>query len=263
MKRMCIGDLCCIAATESRLRFGFTERTGGVSAEPFLSLNLGEHVGDDPAAVLENRRRVLAAFGVEDAEDKLIVPRQVHGTNLVSITSSDAHELSAARRLARSGADGIICTAPGVPILLCFADCVPVILTLGAAFAVVHSGWRGTLARIAAGAALELARVTGCTPAEISAYIGPHIQGFEYAVSDDLAAQFFSEFRRAISPEHPGMINLSECIQEALCDVGVKKASIFDTKLSTASGTDRFFSYRAEAGTCGRHGAFAVLLPEA
>ena len=56
-----------VGGTCGRVRFAFTERTGGVSKAPYESLNLGTHVGDDPAAVAENRRRVLVALGIEDA----------------------------------------------------------------------------------------------------------------------------------------------------------------------------------------------------
>ena len=58
--------------------FAFTERTGGVSAAPYSSLNLGGRCGDDPRAVAENRRRALVALGAEGLLDRLVEPRQVH-----------------------------------------------------------------------------------------------------------------------------------------------------------------------------------------
>ena len=134
-----------VGSLEGPVAFGFTERTGGVSKPPFASLNLGSHVGDAPEAVQENRRRVLAALGCEEALGRLIVPNQVHGDHVVTVSSSDAAALGEARAEATAGADAVVCTVPGVPVLLCFADCVPVIVVCPGGFAVVHSGWRARM----------------------------------------------------------------------------------------------------------------------
>lgn len=242
------------------VRFGFTERTGGVSAPPFESLNLGSHVGDDPVAVAENRRRALAALGAEGFADRLLVPNQVHGDRIVTVTAADTapEDLERVRADIAEGADAIVCTAPGVPVLLCFADCAPVVLAAPGGFAVVHSGWRGTFARIAGKAALALADAAGCPASEIEAFIGPHILGDEYEVSPELMERFAGAFD-AVDASSGRLLDLSACIIEALEQVGVSPDGICDTGLSTMRENDRFFSYRAEHGRCGRHGAIAVL----
>ncbi len=242
--------------------FGFTERTGGVSEPPFASLNLGGHVGDDAAAVAENRRRVLAALGAERDARNLLVPNQVHGDHVAIVRSSDAAELERVRAEIARGADGIVCTAPDVPVMLCFADCAPVVLVAPGGFAVVHSGWKGTYARIVAKAARTLAHEAGAAIRDIQAYIGPHILGDEYEVSAELIDHFEERFR-AVHPAGPRLLDLSGCIVQALTEEGVPAASITDTGLSTMRLNDRFFSYRAEGGTCGRHAAVAVLLDRA
>ena len=246
-----------------RVRFAFTERTGGVSQAPYTSLNLGTHVGDDPAAVAENRRRVLAALGCEDALPNLLVPNQVHGDRVVTVTSENASTPEALEAIRAdiagpTGADAIVCTAPNIPVLLCFADCVPVILACGDAFAVVHSGWKGTYARIAAKAATALASTANRPTSDISAFIGPHILGDEYQVSADLF-QMFSEQFANIEPNASRMLDLSACIRQSLEEVGVLSCEINDPRLSTVRQNDRFFSYRAEQGTCGRHAAVACI----
>lgn len=121
---------------------------GGVSSVPYASLNLGAHVGDDLGAVEENRRRVLTAMGLSEFEDNLIVPNQVHGDNVCVIHSSDDHELARVRDEVAQGCDAVVCVASDVPVLMCFADCVPVILVTPHGFAVIHSGWRGTMAKL-------------------------------------------------------------------------------------------------------------------
>lgn len=251
-----LGDL----ARPGGVTLAFTERTGGVSSAPYASLNLGSHCGDDPAAVAENRARALVAAGAAGIADRLVEPRQVHGDHVVCVRSADPAELARARADAQAGADAVVCSAPGVPVLLCFADCVPVVLVAPGAFAVVHSGWRGTYARISAKALSVLCDEAACSPADISAYIGPHIMGADYEVSPELLQRFVEEFGTMVNVR--GMLrnlSLEAAITSTLESAGVKPCQILDACVSTASHTDRFFSYRAEGGTTGRHAAIAYL----
>ncbi len=82
-----------VEGATSDVRFAFTERTGGVSEDVYSSLNLGSHVGDDPFAVQENRRRALEAMGAIECEHNLLVPNQVHGDHIVTVTSNGADDL--------------------------------------------------------------------------------------------------------------------------------------------------------------------------
>ena len=134
-----------VEGATSDVRFAFTERAGGVSEDAYSSLNLGSHVGDDPFAVQENRRRALEAMGAAECEHNLLVPNQVHGDHIVAVTSNGADDLEDVREQIAAGCDAIVCTAHNVPVLLCFADCVPVVLVAPGGFAVVHSGWRARL----------------------------------------------------------------------------------------------------------------------
>ena len=229
-----------VEGATSDVRFAFTERAGGVSEDAYSSLNLGSHVGDDPFAVQENRRRALEAMGAAECEHNLLVPNQVHGDHIVAVTSNGADDLEDVREQIAAGCDAIVCTAHNVPVLLCFADCVPVVLVAPGGFAVVHSGWKGTIARI-------------------SANIGPHILGDEYEVSQELMDRFAAEFS-CIDASTSRMLDLSAAIREALVDVGVDADDIVDTQLSTVRQNDRFYSYRNEDGTCGRHAAIGVML---
>ena len=237
----------------------FTERGGGVSEAPYASLNLGDACGDDPERVAENRRRALAAVGAEGLLDGLVNPRQVHGDHVVVVRSAEAPELAAAQAEARAGADAVVCTAERVPVLLCFADCVPVVLVAPDGFAVVHSGWRGTIARIVARAAEVLCEDASCKPSDLLAYVGPHIGAADYEVSPELAASFSEEFGPGVIAGERNL-DLSAALAATLRDAGVPAESVAWVEASTASATERFFSYRAEGGTCGRHGALAVML---
>lgn len=106
----------------------FTERTGGCSAGQYASLNLGDACGDDVAAVEKNRMLALEAVGAGKWSANLVNPKQVHGDHVVVVRSCDKADLATAVAEARSGADAVVCTARHVPVLLCLADCVPVVL---------------------------------------------------------------------------------------------------------------------------------------
>ena len=237
----------------------FTERTGGASESPYASLNLGSHVGDDLAAVMENRRRVLAALGCAGDFERLLVPNQVHGDCVAVVREGSDDELARVREQIAEGSDAIVCVAAHVPVMLCFADCVPVVLTCPGGFAVIHSGWKGTIARISAKAASILCETAACPAGSVRAYIGPYILGDEYEVSQELMERFCAEFGW-VNVGDSRMLDLGRAIRQALVETGVPEDAICDLGLSTVRCNDRFFSYRTEKGTCGRHAAVAVMV---
>jgi YfiH family protein len=239
----------------------FTERGGGVSRNGYASLNLGDACGDDPLLVRENRRRALAAMGCGDLLDRLVNPRQVHGDHVVVVTSGDEASVTAARTEALAGADAVVCTALDVPVLLCYADCVPVIEVAPGGFAVVHSGWRGTMARISEKAARVLMGATGASPDELLAYVGPHVGVDDYEVSQELLDRFVAEFGDCVrgAGRH---LDLSSAVRAALAGAGVAAEHVVGCDVSTARAGDRFYSYRASGGDCGRHGALACMRRE-
>ena len=237
--------------------FAFTERTGGVSQGPFVSLNLGDACGDDLGAVNENRRRALCALGAENFIDNLVNPKQVHGDHIVLISSSEPDELASLRAEARRGADAIVCVTSAVPVLLCYADCVPIVLACDGGFAVIHSGWRGTVAHIAAKALRMLVAQRQLSPADVFAYIGPHIGRDDYEVSIELAQRFQVSFGTEVCCGR--YLDLGYAVRATLIAAGIPVDHIVSVDISTAQATKRFFSYRGEGGTCGRHGALAFL----
>lgn len=249
------------AGSAGGVTFAFTERTGGVSAGPYASLNLGDRCGDDPAAVAENRRRALEAIGAAGCAGNLVTPYQVHGDRVVCVRRSGGPDHDAAVEAARAGADAVVCTAPDVPVLLCFADCVPVVICGPGGFAVAHSGWRGTIARIAEKAARALAQECGCAASELKAYVGPHIGGIDYEVSASMIDDFADQFGDGVyvGAAERRRLDLAYAVACALTDAGIVRENLAVWRGSTASSTDRFFSYRAEGGRTGRHAALAVM----
>ena len=241
-----------------RVTFAFTGRSGGVSQGPWSSLNLGDRCGDELEAVAENRRRVLAALDSEASLSRLVCPCQVHGTQIVVVSDGSDEAVAVAQAQAQAGADAVVCSAPGVPVLLCYADCVPVVLVAECGFAVVHSGWRGTLARIAGLALKELCSQTDCKASSVACYIGPHITAADYEVSPELLDQFVAEFGRAVDAGEC-KLDLSCAVRRALVDAGASDELIVDCGISTFQEREEYYSFRASGGTCGRHGALAIL----
>ena len=145
-----------------RTACAFTTREGGVSTGPYAALNLGDHVGDDPAAVDENRRRTAEAAGVEH----LVLARQVHGTDVVEVTGPWEGEAPAA--------DALVTRTPGVAVGMMVADCTPVVLLAPreGVVGVAHAGRKGMQGGVAL-ALVQAVRDLGGT--ELVGRVGPSI----------------------------------------------------------------------------------------
>jgi len=229
-----------------------TTRAGGVSAGPYESLNMGLAVGDEPAAVLENRRRVAAALGADPAD--FVFSRQVHGAGVRVVMAADRS--SGAFALDESVPDGdVLVTAdPAVVLAILAADCVPVVLHDPAAgvLACVHAGWRGTVARACAAAVDAMVRL-GARPAGIVAGIGPAIGADRYQVGDEVAAAVETEFGAAdvIRPDGTGrwLFALAAANRLVLREAGLPDRNIHAAPYVTGDGL--FFSDRA-VRPCGR-----------
>lgn len=250
------------------VRIAFTTREGGVSEGSYASLNLGSHVKDDIASVQENRQRVLQAFANEGT--LLFVPNQVHGDVVLELgdpENIDAPLSSAGAQAlalqAQDGADGLVVHARNAAALLCYADCVPVVIVSPTGrFAVVHAGWRGVDNLIAVKAVRAMARadeaVLGAEAASVyNVYIGPHIGPECFETGPDVHARFVSQFGEACAFDGTH-IDLAEGLRIQLEQAGVNRSRICDLAKCTVCENDEFFSYRGQGGTCGRHGAFAV-----
>jgi polyphenol oxidase len=231
----------------------FPARYGGVSAPPFDSLDLGLSVGDDDAAVLENRRRFWTALGL--SRERVVVPGQVHGTTLAWVGEEEAGRGAADRESVLREHDGLLTVTPRLGLAVSYADCVPVVLATsgpqGSALATVHAGWRGMLAGIVGKAARELSRRGRLAAAVVGPSIGPCC----FTVDDGLRARFEARF-----PGSAGAttVDLWACARQELEAAGLPAEAITVTALCTSSDA-RFFSHRRDHGATGRHLAIAWL----
>jgi hypothetical protein len=261
------------ALTTAGLDAVVTTREGGVSEEPYASLNLGLHVGDDAERVVENRRRALAILGADLTD--AVFAQQVHGAHATVVTRAEAGRGATTHDDAIPDTDILVTATPGLVVAILVADCVPIVLfdPTARALAVVHAGWRGTVAG-AVHAGLDALRDLGGTPARVVAGIGPAIPAATYEVGPEVAAEFRSRFptdpgdpdsvprpvvTESTSSGHP-RIDLPEANRHTLIREGVPRKAIHGSNLATGPGTP-FFSDRA-ARPCGRFGLLARIPPQ-
>jgi YfiH family protein len=242
--------------TYGELVHAVTTRHGGVSIGNYASLNLTKGSGDDPAAVEENLNRTCTALGLQ--REDLVSPNQRHTANVRLV---DVHD----RGRIWPGYDALITDQPGVPLLLRYADCTPVLIydPVHHALALVHSGWRGTVLGASCAAIAALCREFGAEPADMVAAIGPCIGPCCYEVGDDVADAVHGAFLHpeGLLPDRPGgrrHFDLWAANHRWLADAGVRHIEV--AEMCTACRTDEFYSHRAEDGKTGHFGAVMSLV---
>ena len=212
-----------------------TTRTGGVSAGAYASLNLATHVGDDPAAVAENRRRLRAHLPAEP-----LWLSQVHGTTVAR--AEDAAEGVAA--------DAAFTRRAGRVCAVLTADCLPVLLCndAGTVVAAAHAGWRGL-----AGGVIETAlRATNEPPARLLAWLGPAIGPQAFEVGAEVRATFLAhspDAAAAFAAKENGkwLADLYRLAEQRLNALGVSR--VYGGGRCTFLEADCFYSYRREKTT--------------
>ena len=226
-----------------------TTRAGGVSVPPYDSLNLGDHVGDNPIHVAANRGLLQEALGVPS-----VFLSQVHGTHVERLSSSTPHGTQA---------DGCFTAQPRLACTIMVADCLPVLLTnlegrwVGAA----HAGWRGLVGPVGHGIldsifkdirALSLVD-KGKTATNVIAWLGPCIGPDAFEVGDDVRDAFVAgdlATRSLFKPTstHKWLADLPGLARLRLAALGVTQIYGNDGSRAwcTFSNPSRFFSHRRD-----------------
>lgn len=265
---------------------GFSTRSGGESIlensakhpqRPEKVLNLGFTDWDPRDRVEANRLQFIDALGAKSFS--LVTLRQIH---------SDIVHLADSTRSDPLGGDALISKESGVLLAVQTADCIPILLldSRRRAFAAVHAGWRGTLARIAAKAVGKMQMEFGSNPGDLIAALGPGIHSCCYEVGPDVVSEFAAQFPQArewfdgpfdpmtsgeapnplpwLSMMPPGhepppprcKLDLYAANTAILASAGLRPKNIFCSGLCTACRTDLLFSYRHE----GRTGRMMVVI---
>lgn len=239
------------------LRHGIFTRRGGVSSGQWTSLNLGGNIGDDSAAVGENHRRMYDAVNARG--DRATTTWLVHGTDVV-IADAPANGKG---WLAK--ADGMITDQPNLPLVMRFADCVPLLIydPVNVAIGLGHAGWRGTVNGIAAKMVNALRHAYGSKPEDIQVVMGPAISHSNYQVGSEVVEAAFSYYGedsgvvRTDPKDGAASLDLWLANQLDFQHLGVDHVEVL--RLCTYENTDDFFSHRAEQGETGRFGVIISL----
>lgn len=212
-----------------------TTRAGGVSVGPYASLNLGDHVGDDPAAVAANRALLRRQLPAEP-----VWLRQVHGIRCVDAATAAAGE----------EADAAFARAPNVVCAVLTADCLPLLLcdAGGSAVAAVHAGWRG----LAAGVVESAVAALGVPGHDLIAWLGPAIGPASFEVGDEVRAAFLAHDQAAaaaFAPHGAGkwLCDIPLLARQRLAGLGVRRLA--SAEFCTVRDRERFFSFRRDGAT--------------
>jgi len=239
-------------------RHGFLGRNGGNSRGAFASLNVSFGVGDDPRAVKDNYCAMKRAAGM--AGTRLVTMRQRHGDHVIDVAGpcKDAGE-----------GDAMVTDVPGVYLGVLTADCVPILCwarTSGKRLAaVIHAGWRGTLAGVAMKAVRHIESRYGTSPGDLWCALGPAIGPCCYEIGADVADPLLREWgdrAEASLSERGGRtrLDLRRLNAALLAAAGVPEERIVSAGPCTACSPAEFFSYRRESkngdGATGRQASF-------
>lgn len=235
------------------LTHAFTTRLGGTSTEPLEWFNLGRHWPSEESRqdAIANRSRLCSALGLNFS--RLVVPGQIHSTRVAWI--SEPENLPEV--------DAVATVTPDTPVLLHYADCVPIIIFERElqALCVVHAGWRGTAGGIAYTAVAMLEQVLSVRAENMVAAIGPAIGDCCYPVGPDVAERLSASvehrdrlIRLRNGKPHPDLkaINAMQLLEAGVSAVDV-------CPFCTACHPELFYSHRKSDGKTGRQGAIASI----
>ena len=231
------------------VRAAMTTRAGGVSTGAFASFNLATHVGDDPAAVAENRRRLREALALP-AEPAWL--EQVHGPRVAILPG-----------FAGAPADAAVAFTPGSVCAVLVADCLPVFLASrdGDRVGIAHAGWRG----LASGVVEATVAALGGEPGRLVAWLGPAIGPRAFEVGAEVRDAFLAHdggcdgaCGGSFRPGREGrwLADLPALARRRLAAAGV--GAVTGGEYCTYSDPTRFYSYRRDGAT-GRMAALAWL----
>jgi polyphenol oxidase len=241
--------------TQNLVKHGIFAREGGVSPQPWASLNMSISTGDSLDNSRANRHRAFEAL--ELPVESMADVWQVHGTETIRADTprGDHNAIKA---------DGIITNRHGVTLFQRFADCVPILFydTKHRALGIAHAGWRGTVTGAAISPIKAMAEAYGTRPADLIAGIGPSIGPDHYEVGPEVieaVQQAFGKNADELIATRNGRtyLDLWAANERTLREAGIEQVEV--ARVCTACNTQHFFSHRAEAGKTGRFGAVLAL----
>lgn len=234
-----------------RIRRVITTRSGGCSRPPFDTFNLGSRVGDDPAAVAANQRRLAEGIGLP--EDRLVWMEQVHGRLAVRVDGP--------RDGAVEAADALVTTEPNLALVALAADCVPVLLAdrVSGVVSAAHAGRVGARIGVIV-SALRLMQEAGARLDRVEALLGPAVCGECYEVPPEMQKDVEKHLPGSASRTREGTagLDIRAGLWEQMAAAGVGRIGV-DPRCTMES--PELFSHRRDQGRTGRLGAVIWMEP--
>jgi polyphenol oxidase len=229
-----------------------TERQSNKNGQEFT---LSYSSSPDKELIRKNRHKLAIAMGVD--ESRLVLPSQVHKTRIVNVTAKTTKEDV-------METDALITSERGICIAVMSADCVPILLydKKNQAIAAVHSGWRGTVARILEKTLKTMNKEFGTKGSDLIAGIGPSVCQESYEVGEEVVNEVTNAFGSEsalmiLKPNNKAQLDLWKANKLQLLEFGVNENSIEISDLCTVKNNNYFFS--ARKGDSGRFAAGIVL----
>ena len=233
----------------------FTRR-GGISPEPWASLNVGGLRGDDPERVYQNRVKSFIELGRKP--ESVYDVWQVHSADVIWTTGSRPASVRHRK------ADAILTDRPDVTLFMRFGDCVPVLLhdPIKKVVGVVHAGWMGTVRNIVNETVQTMVETYSSNPRDILAAIGPSIAVHHYEVGPEVADQVIEVFGNdagefLLWENDSSYFDLWHANRFLLENTGVNNIEV--SEICTACNLQDWYSHRGEKGETGRFGALIAL----
>jgi len=239
-----------------KIKHAVFTRRGGISPEPWASLNVGGLRGDAPERVYQNR--VLSFRLMNRAPETVYDVWQVHSADVIYTTGSRQDSIRHRK------ADAILTDRPEVTLFMRFGDCVPILLydPVRRVVGIAHAGWMGTVTGIVTQTINMMRSAYQSKPANILAAIGPSIAAHHYEVGPEVVEQVESAFGQDADDllDRNGestYFDLWAANQLILENIGIK--NIENSGLCTACNLQDWYSHRAELGNTGRFGVLIAL----
>jgi YfiH family protein len=219
-------------------------------------------------AAIRNREKFAGALGI--SAHRMVSCRQVHGSDVVVVGEEEAGRGIYPALGPTPDVDAMVTNTPGLFLMALSADCPPVFVydPVRRVVGLAHSGWKGTVAQVAAAVVEAIKREFGSSAADLVAVVGPGIGPCCYRVGENVVEAAVGSFGEAarldsgsgdvpILSERDGAtyLNLREAIRVSLVGAGLQPSKITATHACTAHNTGLFYSHRAESGQCGLFGA--------
>jgi len=244
----------------------FTTRTGGVSRTPFDNLNLSYNVGDKESRVAENRKIILDVLNIDYRNT--VSAQQVHKDKTAFVRKEDKGKGAFKYSNGIAQTDALITDTPGIPILMCYADCVPIFILdpVKKAIALIHSGRKGTELELTLKTLFKMKKIFKTNPRSCLAAIFPSIGPCCYSIKEEnkIDDYWLNEVKyngEPISLQNKSgrSLDLKRANHLQLIKAGLEEKNIFISKICTADHPELFFSYRGDKGNTGRMAAIFML----